>query len=91
MQILLQGKDSGKVYGEATFEGVTTSWQKYSANITTNTTDFHAEVAVQLLHPGSVLVDSLSLFPGGNLRPGWQNPYPFRADLLQLLKDLKPR
>lgn len=91
VQILFREKHSGKVYGEATFEGIDSTWRKFSANITANATDFQAEVAVQLLHPGSVLIDSLSLFPGGNLRPGWQNPYPFRQDLLQLLKDLRPR
>jgi len=91
VQVLFREKNSGKVYGEATFEGIDSSWRKFSANITANTTDFEAEVALQLPQPGSVLVDSLSLFPGGNIRAGWQNPYPFRQDLLQLLKDLNPR
>ncbi len=89
--MLLKAQKSRSVYGEATFEGVDASWRKFSANITANTTDTQAEVAVQLLHPGRVMMDSLSLFPCSNLRPGWQNPYPFRADLLQHLRDLKPR
>jgi len=90
-RVLLKAQNSSTVYGEAAFEGIDATWRKFSANITANATDFQAEVAVQLMHPGSILVDSLSLFPGGNLRAGWQNPYPFRQDLLQHLQDLKPR
>ena len=91
VQVLFREKISGAVYGEATFEGIDSHWRKFSANITANTTDFEAEVALLLPQPGSILVDSLSLFPGGNIRAGWQNPYPFRQDLLQLLTALNPR
>ena len=66
-------------------------WQKFSANLESEDTDFKAEVAVILPEPDSILLDSLSLFPHKNVRKGWQNPYPFRADLLDLLKDLKSR
>ena len=89
--MLLTDSETGNVYGETVFEGIDSEWQKVSANITSNTTDFKGQVAILLQSPGSVLVDSLSLFPGGNMREGWQNPHPFREDLLQLLKDLEPR
>jgi len=91
VRVLLKAQNSTTTYGEATFEGIDDSWRRFSVNITANTTDSQAVVGLQLLQPGSILVDSLSLFPGGNIRDGWQNPYPFRQDLLQHLKDLKPR
>lgn len=91
VQVLFKSADNETAYGEAVLEGVGHSWKKFTANITSNTTDFKAVVALRFLEPASLLVDSLSLFPGGNLREGWQNPYPFREDLLQLLKDLRPR
>ena len=91
VQVLFREKNSGAVYGEATFKGINSHWRKFLANITANTTDFEAEMALRLPPQGSILVDSLSLFPGGNIRAGWQNPHPFRQDLLQLLKDLNPR
>jgi hypothetical protein len=90
-RVLLKAQNSSTVYGEAVFEGIDGNWRKFSATVTANATDFQAEIAVQLLQPGSILMDSLSLFPSGNLRPGWQNPYPFRQDLLQHLQDLRPR
>ena len=44
--------------------------------------------------PGSIVVDMVSLFPTENVKEGEargdMNPYPFRADLLGALKDLKP-
>ena len=44
--------------------------------------------------PGSIVVDMVSLFPTENVKEGVargnMNPYPFRADLLGALKDLKP-
>lgn len=79
------------MYAEVVFDGINEHWQKVSSDITSDTTDFKGEVVVQLVEPGTVTIDSLSLFPGGNIKKGWQNPYPFRMDLLQHLKDLNPR
>ena len=36
-------------------------------------------------------MDVLSLFPAANLRSGALNPYPFRDELVQYVKDLQPR
>ena len=36
-------------------------------------------------------MDAVSLFPAENIREGAQNPWPFREDLLDMLKSLKPR
>ncbi len=93
MQVLIQlrSQDSEIVFAETVFQGLSSSWQNFSTHLLSNGTDFKGELAVTLAQPGSVILDSLSLFPAKNLRSGWQNPYPFRTDLLDLLKGLKPR
>jgi hypothetical protein len=42
--------------------------------------------------PGSIVIDMVSLFPTENIKKGrgYLNPWPFREDLLDALKDLKP-
>ena len=41
--------------------------------------------------PGELLVDAVSLFPAENVQDGAQNPWPFRRDLLDMLKAVNPR
>ena len=36
-------------------------------------------------------MDVVSLFPAENIREGAQNPWPFRKDLLDMIKALNPR
>ena len=51
-----------------------------------------ARVAVLFTGPGAVGVDVVSVMPAANVAArGPLNPWPFRADLLQMLKDLRPR
>jgi alpha-N-arabinofuranosidase len=54
--------------------------------------DTAARLAILFNGPGSLVVDSVSLFPADNVRrgAGMMNPWPFRADLLGALKALKP-
>ena len=57
--------------------------------------DPNASLAVTFSGPGALLVDVVSLLPADNVAraavAGAMNPWPFRADLLQMLKDLRPR
>lgn len=52
-----------------------------------------ARLAITFDGGGSLLVDIVSLFPAKNIARsgGGINPWPFRTDLLQMLKDLHPR
>lgn len=52
-----------------------------------------AHMALTFAGAGSLLVDVVSLLPEENVAAagGGLNPWPFRADLLQMLKDLRPR
>jgi hypothetical protein len=43
--------------------------------------------------PGTLLFDMVSLFPHENIQRGrgYMNPWPFRQDLVDALKALRPR
>ena len=86
----LQSKGGAKVYAEAVSEHFEDYWQQFTANLTASATDYNAEISLQLAEPGSVVMDSWSLFPGKNFIYG-RDPYPFRRELLNTLKSLKPR
>ena len=43
------------------------------------------------LGAGELLLDVVSLFPAENVHKGELNPFPFRSDLLEAVKALKPR
>jgi len=69
-------------------------WKKYGGELVSEATDTDARLAVQFDGPATLLVDSVSLFPTSNViraqNKGMMNPWPFRLDLLQALKDLNP-
>ncbi|KAK9814829.1 hypothetical protein WJX72_012237 [[Myrmecia] bisecta] len=67
------------------------AWHKYTAVLLPNATDYNAMLAVHVQGPAVLLVSMVSLFPAENIVPGQLNPWPFRRDLLQMVKDLKPR
>ena len=56
--------------------------------------DTSARLAVMFDGPGTLVLDSVSLFPTQNVQRGaeggLQNPWPFRDDLLGALKGLQP-
>ena len=90
VHIKLQSKGGETVYAEAVSEGIQDYWQQFSANLTSLETDYNAELSLQLEEPGTVVIDSLSLFPMSNFRYG-RDPYPFRKDLVDTLKSMGPK
>lgn len=80
--------DSGEVCGEANTKSLSQNWKKYNVVIVAkkNTTNARLEVIPQ--GEGSYAVDMISLFPQKTFK-GRKNG--FRADLAQLLADMKPR
>lgn len=62
-------------------------WKKYTASLTATTTDPKAKLNIWFEGTGVVDADMISLFP----RNTWKNrPGGLRADLVQLLADMKP-
>jgi len=73
--------------GEAVIENFTEDWQKYSVSFLCTGTDAKAHLNVLLEGRGTLDIDMVSLFP----QDTWKNrPNGLRADLVQMLYDLKP-
>ncbi len=81
-------KDSkGTIIGSAKVNPAGKEWKKYSATITSNTTDPKGSMTVWFEGKGTLDIDMVSLFPGDT----WKNRSGgLRADLVQLLADMKP-
>ncbi|GAB4817965.1 hypothetical protein N2152v2_005011 [Parachlorella kessleri] len=82
----------GSQYASARLEGLTPEWRKFTAELTSSTTDHESRVQILFDGPGSLVIDMVSLFPTENVKRGrgFMNPWPFREDLLGALKALKP-
>jgi alpha-L-arabinofuranosidase len=85
--IQLVGED-GSVLAESRLEDISTSsWKKCAAALKPNARDPKARLNVILENKGAVDLDMISLFP----RHTWKNRAGgLRADMVQLLADLKP-
>jgi alpha-L-arabinofuranosidase len=82
-----RGDALGKVYGQATIDGLTDQWQKFSAQIKADSTDAYARLVVRVDGSGDVCLDMISLFP----RDTWMGrENGFRPDLVEMLAELKP-
>jgi alpha-N-arabinofuranosidase len=77
----------GRVIGNASISPDVNDWKKYTVDFTTSTTDPRAKLAIWFDGKGSLDLDMISLFPEDT----WKNRAGgLRADLVQLLADLKP-
>lgn len=77
---------SGEKIGETTI-APESLWKKYKSVITPSATDAKASIRIWFEGHGIIDVDMISLFPSDT----WKNrPNGLRADLVQLLADLKP-
>jgi alpha-L-arabinofuranosidase len=62
-------------------------WSQHSAVLVSSQTDAEAQLVIALSNPGAVDLDMVSLYP----EKTWKNrAHGLRADLVQLLADLKP-
>lgn len=77
----------GKVIGSANLNPESNDWKKYNASFQANETEKNAKLNITIDGNGELDLDMISLFPGNT----WKNrPGGLRADLVQLLYDLKP-
>ena len=78
---------SGESIGTNTLATESSDWKRYSVSFTANATEPRARLNVWFEGMGSLDIDMISLFPADT----WKNrPGGLRADLVQLLADLKP-
>jgi alpha-L-arabinofuranosidase len=77
----------GNVIGKANISPQGRQWNKYTVSFTAMATEPHAKLNIWFEGNGNIDVDMISLFPDDT----WKNrPNGLRADLVQLLADLKP-
>jgi alpha-N-arabinofuranosidase len=88
MKLRLELVDSkGEGIGETTLVVQGGGWQKYTASISALKADAHASLNIWFENTGKVDLDMVSLFPEDT----WKGrPGGLRADLVQMLADLKP-
>ena len=78
---------TGKVMGTAHLAPDSKNWKKYTVSFSSTATDPKAKLNIWFEGQGSMNLDMISLFPDDT----WKNrPGGLRADLVQLLSDLKP-
>lgn len=77
----------GRVIGQTHVKGLQAAWQRHTATMTARATEARASLRLSFEGQGRVHLDMVSLFP----RKTWKNrPGGLRADLVQMLADLKP-
>lgn len=86
VSIEIVGSD-GTTLATANVDGMADNWGKVTATLRPNATDANARLTVILQGQGTIDLDMVSLFP----QKTWKNrPNGLRADMVQLLADLKP-
>ena len=93
MTVSLESADGKSMYASAVFAKLTPDWQQYSATlrVAPETYDPAGRLSISFPGPGTLLVDVVSLLPEDNALKGGAEPWPFREDLVQRMRDLKPR
>lgn len=84
---LLLLDEKGRQIGTASFSGFGEGWRQYKASLTATATAAKASLQVLFSGKGAIDVDMVSLFPAATWK---QRPNGLRADLVQMLADLKP-
>jgi alpha-L-arabinofuranosidase len=78
---------TGNVLASAHLDGLTAKWQKHSVTLRPKATEANARLRVLIEGKGALDLDMVSLFP----RKTWKSrPGGLRADLVQMLAELKP-
>ena len=87
LQLRVEVEDGNRILGETQVAGFTNAWKTYTATLRPSDTSSKARLNLLLQGDGAVDIDLVSLYP----KDAWQNrPNGLRADLVQLLKDMKP-
>ncbi|MEO7341730.1 MAG: alpha-L-arabinofuranosidase C-terminal domain-containing protein [Luteolibacter sp.] len=87
LTVRLESK-TGVLLAEARLPAPTADWKKASAILVPFVTDADARLVMLVGGPGKVAIDMVSLFPEKTFR---NRPNGLRADLAQVIADLKPK
>jgi alpha-N-arabinofuranosidase len=87
VQLRVEVEDDNRIVAETQVVGFTNAWKTYTATLRPTDTSSKAHLNLLLEGNGAIDIDLVSLYP----KDTWQNrPNGLRADLVQLLKDMKP-
>jgi alpha-L-arabinofuranosidase len=87
LKVSLQNR-KGKILAENTFTTASGDWKKYEASLTSIESYDTANLVILATTEGKLAIDVVSLFPEKTFM---NRPNGLRADLAQLLADMKPR
>ncbi len=85
----LESETGKEVYASADIGDVSNSWSHSKVMLTSNATDAKAQLTLYIEGEADLAVRLISLFPAENVKGAVLQP--FRPELLQYLKDLRPR
>lgn len=86
-KVSLQGR-KGKILAEDSFSVSSEGWKKYSSTLMPTEKSDSATLVVLATSEGKVALDVISLFPENTFK---NRPNGLRADLAQILADMKPK
>ena len=86
MTVSLQSTN-GQVYAQHTLRGIGREWKRFSAVLTSRSSDPKARLVLTAKGSGTVWLDMVSLMPEDTFK---KRPNGLRADLAQMLAELKP-
>lgn len=87
LTVRLEGR-TGELLGEAKLPKLTADWAKYSTTIKATGSDNHGRFVLLVGGSGTVALDVISLLPQKTFH---NRPNGLRADLAQVIADLKPK
>ena len=87
--VKLESTDGKTVYASADINNISSGWKHPKVMLTSNGTDPSAQLTMYINGAADVSLKMVSLWPAENVKG--EVLQPFRPDLLQYLKDLKPR
>lgn len=93
VNVALESVHGAVMYACTVFGSITSDWELYESTLEVllGNTDSSGRLSISFTGPGTLAVDMVSLIPEANAQKGGLNPWPFREDLLQRLRDLTPK
>ena len=85
--VSVESANGSSIYAQATFIGLTASWQHFTASLIASGTDPSARLVLRISQPGTIDVDFVSLFPAVTFHNRTNG---LRPDLANMLADLNP-
>jgi alpha-L-arabinofuranosidase len=83
----LESTNGSQTYAQASFNGLSPNWQRFTATLTPTATDTNARLTVSISQTGTIWLTVVSLFPNGAFHNRTNG---LRADLASSLAGLQP-